>query len=166
MKTDAQKTESVIFIQHSRMGRVVFEQKGCRLLVVGNRGPVKIDLDVDLRDIAPHVERKRWRSPVMILCPLGFASVVFLIAWALRMQRVIPYPLVLIAGGLFASGFLWTAIKNIAPFEIVTFRSLSGVPVFDVIKEKKQAAAFEEFVSGLIEVVRKCSGFHDKSDRR
>jgi hypothetical protein len=152
--TAMQNEEICVFVQLSRMGMVTFERKGCQLLVVGKRGPVKINLDVDLRDIAPHVERKRWRSLVMIGFPLFFAGVTALITWALRWQQFVPYPLVVIAGILFAIGFISVGIRNIAPFEVVTFRSHSGVPVFDVYKETKQAAEFEAFVSSLVTVIR------------
>jgi hypothetical protein len=46
------------FIQRSRIGRTMFHLRGARLSVTGK----KSTLEVDLRDIAPHFERMKWRS--------------------------------------------------------------------------------------------------------
>lgn len=149
-----QDREAVIFEQRTRLGQVTFKLNDHRLLINGNRGPTKIHLDVDLRDVAPHFERRIWRSYVMIGLPLAVACVTALLTWSLRFQQTVPYEPLLLIGAIVTAGFIWTAFQNLAPIEFVTFRSKSGVPVFDVVKAKNQATDFEEFVSRLEGSVR------------
>lgn len=56
---------------------------------------------------------------------------------------------------MFGVACLWTAIRNVAPIELVTFGSKSGVPVFEVIKDSQQADGFEMFVAALKSRIRK-----------
>jgi len=136
------------FFQKSRLGNTTFDLEGNRLFVAGSRGASKIEMDVDLRDISPHFERRRWRSFVMVAIPLGVACLAALIVW------LVPFPPVTLIAVMFTLGFLWTALRNVAPIEYVTFRNKSGVPVFQVIKGEKQEIEFEKFIAELSATIR------------
>ncbi len=138
----------VSYIQRSRLGNVTFDLDGHHLCVAGKRGITKIELDVDLKDISPHIELRSWRSFVMIAIPFGFACLTALITW------FVPYLPVTLIASMFTLGFLWTAIRNFAPIELATFRNKSGVPVFEVIKGEKQEAEFQKFIADLSETIR------------
>jgi len=139
--------EKTSFYQRSRLGAVAFELEGLQLRLSGKRGFVAINLEVDLRDISPHVERRRWRSFAFIAFPLGIAALCGLVVW------LVPNLVVALLGSMFGLACLWIAVRNIAPIELVTFRSNAGVPVFEVIKNQAQADEFENFIVSLVSTI-------------
>jgi len=136
------------YFQRSRLGEVTFELDGSRLRVSGKRGFNKIELDVDLKNVSSHFERRKWRSFVMVAFPLGIATITALLA------LLVPYPPVTLIAGMFTLGFLWAAIRNAMPIELVTFRDRSGVPIFEVIKGERQEIEFEKFIADLTTAIR------------
>lgn len=143
---------NISFHQRSRLGDVKFEADEQQLHIEGRRGLSKIQLVVKLRDLAPHFERLLWRSVAMIAIPLVIAFIAVAIAIFSTFE-----PLILV-GVMLAAGFSWTALRNLMPIELVTFRTKEGVPAFDVIKDKRQAAEFEQFIARLSDRIRSQAG--------
>jgi hypothetical protein len=48
---------------------------------------------------------------------------------------------------------VWSAIRGFAPVEVVIFRNTNGKIQFDLVKEKKQAKEFEEFVRRIVTAI-------------
>lgn len=139
------------YFQRSRLGEVTFTLDGIRLVISGKRGFNKVELDVDLRDVSPHFERRKWRSIVMVAFPLGIAIVTALLA------LLVPFPPVSLIAGMFTLGFFWAAIRNAMPIELVTFRDRTGIPVFEVLKGENQDIEFERFIADLTTAIRSIS---------
>jgi hypothetical protein len=67
---------------------------------------------------------------------------------------MIYFPFIALVGGVTTLALLWTAAKNVAPIDLVTFRNKSGMPLFDVIKEENQAKEFDAFIAKLTAMIR------------
>jgi hypothetical protein len=134
-----------VFIQRSRVGRVVFTLKERHLSIV--RGKVTINVDVtELRDEVRYVS---FRSYPGICIFLGLA----LCTGALtRYFAFLPeglYGFVVLFGSIAASMFVVVAFQFISKLEFARFSNRTGDRAFDIMIEKAQAAESTSFIQAV-----------------
>ena len=148
-----------IFIEESRLGRVIYELSADHLAISGKRLLTKFAMKVPLSDVSLNVVRQsqRFYQPVILLCGIGI--LLFVVPLKLYLLDLIPkdfaIPL-LIAVGLWSIAFLRAGIRSIFPLEGIGFKSTLGETLFVMIKEKEYAEEFEVFVEKVRQNIRRC----------
>jgi hypothetical protein len=143
-----------VFIQRSRLGKRVYELKDSTLTISGTFQFRKFERRFPLGFTSPNYIRVRRRLHWLIQFPL-FVAVVALVA--IKALSFLPeglFEMVVEFFGMILVVSVLSAIRGIAPVEVVIFKNTSGRAQFDLVKETKQAAEFEEFVATLSNTIR------------
>lgn len=128
--------------------------KDSTLTISGTFKFKKFEKTFPLSFTSPDYVRVRRRLHYLVQFPLVVACVALLIIRVLSFLPLGLYQLVVEFLGMIIFVAIWSAIRGIAPVEVVIFRNTSGKVQFDLVKEKKQAKEFEDFVSRLTSAIR------------
>src|ERR1700685_1396117 len=145
-----QVVATAFFIQRSRLGKRVYELRDSKLTISGKFGFKKCTREFNMHYISPDIVRAKRRMARLVQIPLALACLAGLV---LRVFRFVPwgiYIFVVEVCGVIGIMSLWQAIRGIAPVEVVVFKNTNNFVQFDVVKEAKQGAEFEEFIEALL----------------
>jgi hypothetical protein len=149
-RTFGTQTNVAFFISQSRLGKSFYELREHKLITSGKRGFKRFEIEFDLKDISPHLARTTMRPFVLTRIHLFIACVVALGISAFRFLPSILFAYVAICGAIIIGKSLWAAIGSLAPLEVIRFQSKSsGLMLFDIVKERAQAAECDQFVDVL-----------------
>jgi len=125
--------------------------RGSTLKITGKQGFGRFETDVDLADVAPHFQRTKHFLYAALRRATIYLFVVVLAASLVAGQRAVPPFVIALIAMVLALPGIAILFRFSTPIEVETFRSRSGIVVFDLIREKKQAADFDAYV----EILRK-----------
>jgi hypothetical protein len=148
----------LFFVQRSRIGGRLFSMGEEHIVIAGRTGFQRFQSSFALCDIAPQLERIRARYFALVAMPLGIAAAILAVARAISERNHAISEIVEIFAVCFVVPLLWKAIKGFAPLEIVRFRNRSGAVLFDIVKEKEQAAECDQFVAEICARIRIANG--------
>jgi hypothetical protein len=140
---------TTVFIQRSRLGRRIYQLHGSKLTVSGRFWSKEFNLYY----ISPKFVRLKRRVPRLFQVPLLLACVCGLIIRGLSFLPEDPYFAIIIVPCYLIGIFLWQAYKGFAPLEVVFFTNTNKRIQFDIVKDEKQGADFEGFVTALVDSI-------------
>lgn len=139
------------FTERTPIGTTFYIVKAQQLQISGRRFLKSFEMTVDLREVSPRIERLIIRFTGGVVCFLigmlfAAVTVVLIVQQAIPPDKVLGYAY--FTGGL-ALYFLRVGIPMSRRLEIVRLRNMLGGTLFDMIREKKYADEFDEFVENL-----------------
>ncbi len=143
-----------VFIERSRLGKRIYELRDSSLTISGIRQFKKFEKTIPLGFTSPNYVRARRRLHYLVQVPIAKVCVGLLVLRVFSFLPTGPYVYVAEIAGILIGVSLWQAILGIPPIEIVMFKNTNGRAQFDLVKEKKQAKEFEEFVAKLASTIR------------
>lgn len=150
-----------IFIERSRLGKVIYELRDDRLSITGRRAMRDFRLELELNGMSSRIERggRRYFRPILKL--FTYAAVFATIAVLFLVQQRAPlaaiYYFVEFAA-VCAVAFFMAGLKWVPRLEVVRFKDAIGRTLFDVVKEQAYAVEFEQFVQLLRDRIQASKG--------
>ena len=147
-----------VFIQHSRVGRGIFAIEGVCLEITRRfLGKKQVHL-VPLHSLSPRYVRKQVRVWPIILLPLLIAFVSGSIAVYASQSKEEAFQYGAIWLGMVCVIFTIQALLGVPKVDLAWFYKRNGQPAFFIVRTKKQAQDFDEFVAALVSSIEVRSG--------
>jgi len=140
------------------MGRAIFAIEGVCLEITHRfLGKKQVHL-VPLHSLSPRYVRKRVRNWLIILVPLLFAFVSGAVAYFASRSQEEAFQIGAMYPGMFCVMFTVFALLGVPKVDLAWFFKRNGQPAFFIVRSKKQAQDFDEFVAALVSSIEIRSG--------
>jgi hypothetical protein len=90
----------------------------------------------------------------MFAAPFSVACSAGLFIWFLMTRAEVANMFSVLVSSMIAVWFMWIAFRNLEPIEMVTFKNRSGIPIFDIIKNRSDGDEFEDFVAKFTAILK------------
>jgi hypothetical protein len=137
------------YIEDKTPGKRHYELHDGVLKISGKQGFGRFNSEIRLGDVAPHFERVTWIHHIALRRATIYLAIVAGIASICAQLISVPGIVLVCIAAFVASPALIVLFRFSRPLEIERFKSHAGVILFDVIREKKQAAEFDAYIQML-----------------